>query len=1131
MEELTVETNTKKKSLFWSLLDDKKQKWHVRFRFILVMAIALAAVTLAILVIAGVRLRSTERHLYDTNWVRIDTVLAGLGDGVVEQDTLNEEYDKIYIAKLINTDYHYSRVSANDVDDAMFRDICAYADVESAAIIDGDGKVYASWQCPYDFTLKRFNMLRACASVPGATAQPFSIEYEDGVKRFFGLQVGTDRVLVFVEDWTEVKANIERMTSWEAVLRGMVSVDTVSIAISLNDYTFLYNPIDDLTGKYALQNGVPIECLRETYEGELTFGGETWCAVGKQWNNAMVFVMTKADTNLSNDSLLIFLIAVVLIICVGLVTAYGVIINIDNVRMGTMPRFITLLKGKDSDGRRKNLLNFNLTVAQKVLPIMVMGILAVVLIGFYIQTLNSLSAIAYEANWATDEIGNKLERNTEDAETLNTEYKALFLDKCVQIARMLEENPQYIMEFDTEADNVHPQPVERNEAGEIVSGLDVYGNPCWSVSEQEFLINLCENNAIERIAVFDEYGRIMATNQEDWYFTITGDPEDQSYPFWEILAEHRDTTAQDYAGDGEGGFSQYIGTAFHYYTIQDEDGSTRYVTKEDYAAQLAGRWAGGPILKHRGLLQISIVPERLRSVMETATLTYVASHTTVHGTGSILICDTSPEHICIYSPDPNDIGRSALSIGYSAEAFNELGEMFNGIVTVNGTEYLLTSKLKGEHFIGAAVPTSTVFSTGDSFLPVVVEVTVVALLVVSLYMCLFGAGEEQMYRDNEGVDHSRVRNEQEPFLLTMPSGKTRRVRSAAARWDAEEVAWRDMTPDQKFGAVAKGVLSAFAIFVFLCIVASLLGLVKIEAVNYVYDGVWSRGLNIFALTRCIITLLLMLVGARLVEFIIESATANIGSRAETLGHLLSSVVRYGSALVSIFYALYLFGLDTGSLIASAGILSLIVGLGAQSMIQDILAGLFIVFEGEFRVGDIVTVGDFRGNVLEIGLRTTKIEDPTKNIKVFNNSNLSGIINMTKEASYAAVDVSIEYGESLERVEAVLAAELPEVKNRLPAILDGPFYKGVSALGQNSVDLKITALCKEGDRIQLCRDLYRAVYLIFNKHDINVPFPQITVSYLKEDEKPRQEEAKPNEVDRTLEKLSEDEEEEDDEDKT
>ena len=180
------------------------------------------------------------------------------------------------------------------------------------------------------------------------------------------------------------------------------------------------------------------------------------------------------------------------------------------------------------------------------------------------------------------------------------------------------------------------------------------------------------------------------------------------------------------------------------------------------------------------------------------------------------------------------------------------------------------------------------------------------------------------------------------------------------------------------------------------------------------------------------------------------------------------------------------------------------------MIQDILAGVFIVFEGEFRVGDIVTVGDFRGNVLDIGLRTTKIQDTSKNIKVFNNSNLSGIINMTKEASYAGIDVGIEYGESLERVEAVLKKELPKVRRRLPAIMDGPFYKGVSALGDSSVVIKIIALCKEQDRIQLSRDLNREIFLIFKQNGINIPFPQITLSYLQEKaEKPEEENSQRN----------------------
>ena len=185
--------------------------------------------------------------------------------------------------------------------------------------------------------------------------------------------------------------------------------------------------------------------------------------------------------------------------------------------------------------------------------------------------------------------------------------------------------------------------------------------------------------------------------------------------------------------------------------------------------------------------------------------------------------------------------------------------------------------------------------------------------------------------------------------------------------------------------------------------------------------------------------------------------------------------------------------------SSAGILSLVIGLGAQSLIKDIIAGIFIVFEGEFRVGDIVTIGDWRGTVLEIGLRTTKIMDNSKNIKIFANSQISGVINMTREYSVAKVIVGTEYGDSIERIEAILKNELPKVKEKLSStIIDGPFYKGVTSLSESSVDLLIIATCTEKDRMQLTRDLNREVKLIFDNNNINVPFPQITVSKINEE---------------------------------
>lgn len=195
----------------------------------------------------------------------------------------------------------------------------------------------------------------------------------------------------------------------------------------------------------------------------------------------------------------------------------------------------------------------------------------------------------------------------------------------------------------------------------------------------------------------------------------------------------------------------------------------------------------------------------------------------------------------------------------------------------------------------------------------------------------------------------------------------------------------------------------------------------------------------------------------------------------------------------LYYCFALFGVDTATLLASAGILSIAISLGAKDMVGDILAGLFIIFEGEFRVGDIVMIGDWRGTVLEIGVRTTKIEDGSKNIKIIRNSNVTDVINMTKRSSYAFCDVGIEYGESLERVENILEKEFPTIRRHLPAITDGPFYKGVVSLGDNSVNVRILVQCEEADRIQLERDLNREMKLIFDKYDINIPFPQVVIN--------------------------------------
>ena len=247
-----------------------------------------------------------------------------------------------------------------------------------------------------------------------------------------------------------------------------------------------------------------------------------------------------------------------------------------------------------------------------------------------------------------------------------------------------------------------------------------------------------------------------------------------------------------------------------------------------------------------------------------------------------------------------------------------------------------------------------------------------------------------------------------------------------------------------------------------------------------------------ALIRSVQIVTIAVLLSLLLRFIMRKGFAR-SNRAKTIVNLLESFVKWGIAIVAIMMVLHAWGVDTATLLASAGILTLIVGLGAESLVADIVAGIFMVFEGEFQVGDIVIINDWRGTVQEIGIRTTKIVDAGGNINIVNNSQITTVVNQTQEISQTSVTVGVEYGESLPRVEIVIRDNLETIKEHIPAIIEGPYYKGVSALGASSVDLLFIAKCREEDIFQVQRDMNRELKLLFDANNIGIPFPQVVVN--------------------------------------
>lgn len=216
-------------------------------------------------------------------------------------------------------------------------------------------------------------------------------------------------------------------------------------------------------------------------------------------------------------------------------------------------------------------------------------------------------------------------------------------------------------------------------------------------------------------------------------------------------------------------------------------------------------------------------------------------------------------------------------------------------------------------------------------------------------------------------------------------------------------------------------------------------------------------------------------------------------RARTILTLLNSLLRYAAALLILCWGLSILGVDVSVIVASVGVVALVVGFGVESLIADVVTGTFILFENQYNVGDIVEVGGFRGTVKDIGIRTTAIEDAGGNVKIINNSEMKNILNRSDHTSRAVCDIDIPYETDLEALEERLPALLEEIYRQNAGILKSvPAYLGVEKLGASSVVLRFVAEVAEKDLFAAGRVLNRSLWLGLRRLGVECPFQQLDV---------------------------------------
>lgn len=216
-------------------------------------------------------------------------------------------------------------------------------------------------------------------------------------------------------------------------------------------------------------------------------------------------------------------------------------------------------------------------------------------------------------------------------------------------------------------------------------------------------------------------------------------------------------------------------------------------------------------------------------------------------------------------------------------------------------------------------------------------------------------------------------------------------------------------------------------------------------------------------------------------------------RAQSIISITSSLMKYVACIVIICWGLSILGVNVATIVASVGIIALIVGFSAESLIADVVTGAFMLFENQYNVGDIVEVDGFRGTVTNIGIRTTSITDLGGNVKIVNNSDMKNILNRSDKSSICMCDIAIPYGTDLLKLESEIPALVEEIYSAHTEMMHcPPKYVGVQALTDSSVVLRFIAEVDECNIYTGARTLNHDVLLGFRKLGVECPFPQVDV---------------------------------------
>ena len=260
----------------------------------------------------------------------------------------------------------------------------------------------------------------------------------------------------------------------------------------------------------------------------------------------------------------------------------------------------------------------------------------------------------------------------------------------------------------------------------------------------------------------------------------------------------------------------------------------------------------------------------------------------------------------------------------------------------------------------------------------------------------------------------------------------------------------------------------------------------VDQIKKVLNIQWVR------IFKVIVIVLFMMIVKLVLKIVMEKIKPKTPKGA-SIYSMVKSFSGYAIALILLIWCLSAIGINLSTIFASIGIVALIIGFAAESLIEDVVTGLFLGFEDEFNVGDIIEYNGFRGTVTNIGVRVTSIQDPGGNIKLVNNSDMRNILNRSRTNSNAVCDVPVSYAANLADTETALKAIAASLPEKYPEVFrTEPEYLGVQTLDASSVNLRFIAKVSEGDIYKAARLMNREFKIGMDEAGIEIPFQQVVV---------------------------------------